>query len=172
MLKRVGVLLRLYSNTMFPTKYVAYVSYPVLVYSFFSSFLPYLRAYYCIPRCLMYCSQINRIVSKMVYVYSINVRGLRIDRKRREVFRFLKRKAYDVISIQESPSSPEVERVWEQEWGWKCLYSHKIVYDIFCFECVEKMRLSTNMGCNLLNIRLNYFLKVMIDFICSGKKDI
>ena len=61
----------------------------------------------------------------MVHVYSINVRGLRNDRKRREVFRFLKRKAYDIIFIQESHSSPEAERVWEKEWGGKCLYSHK-----------------------------------------------
>ena len=58
-------------------------------------------------------------------LYSINVRGLRDNQKRREIFNFLKRKQYDIILIQESRSTKDVEQKWEREWGNKCLYSHK-----------------------------------------------
>ena len=37
----------------------------------------------------------------------------------------LNEKAYDIIFIQDSHSSPVVERIWETEWGQKSLYSHK-----------------------------------------------
>lgn len=60
----------------------------------------------------------------MVKFYSLNARGLRNHRKRREIFAFLKRKDYDVIFIQESHSTPEIEKVWKREWGGEIKYSH------------------------------------------------
>ena len=46
----------------------------------------------------------------MVKFLSLNVRRLRKDRKRKEMFTFLENKAFDIIFIQESPSSPEIEK--------------------------------------------------------------
>ena len=60
----------------------------------------------------------------MIKCYSLNVRGLRDNQKRREVFEFLKRKQYDVIFIQESHSSKGIEKLWKQEWGGDVSYSH------------------------------------------------
>ena len=53
----------------------------------------------------------------MVKFLSWNVRGLREDRKRKEMFTFLQNKAFDIIFIQESHSSPEIEKKWQDEWG-------------------------------------------------------
>lgn len=61
----------------------------------------------------------------MLKIYSLNVRGIRNDLKRREIFSFLKRKQFDIIFLQETHSSPEIERKWAKEWGGTCLFSHK-----------------------------------------------
>lgn len=60
----------------------------------------------------------------MVKFYSLNVRGLRERRKRRDIFSFLKRKEYDVIFIQESHSTPEIEELWKKEWGGEISFNH------------------------------------------------
>ena len=60
----------------------------------------------------------------MVKLYSLNVRGLRDERKRREIFGFLKRKQFDIIYIQESHSSSEIESTWIKEWGAEISFSH------------------------------------------------
>ena len=60
----------------------------------------------------------------MIRLYTLNVRGLRNKQKRREIFEFLKRKQYDIVFIQESHSSPEIENQWEKEWGGIIKFSH------------------------------------------------
>ena len=60
----------------------------------------------------------------MVKLYTLNARGLRGNQKRREIFSFLKRKQFDIIFIQESHSSPDIEKTWKNEWGGNISFSH------------------------------------------------
>ena len=58
---------------------------------------------------------------------SLNVRGLGDDKKRREIFRWLKRfhRGRDSITLlQETHSTCEKETLWEQDWGSKIYFSH------------------------------------------------
>jgi len=60
----------------------------------------------------------------MIKFYSLNVRGLRDQQKRREIFCFLKRKEYDVIFLQEGHNTREIEDTWAKEWGGEISFSH------------------------------------------------
>ena len=58
---------------------------------------------------------------------SLNVRGLRSAKKRREIFRWLKRYyngKNSLVFLQETHSTKLDEKIWEKEWGSKILYSH------------------------------------------------
>lgn len=57
-------------------------------------------------------------------ITSVNIRGLNDGRKRRNVFRWLKKNKTDLCLMQETYSTPEVEDIWRNEWGGKILYSH------------------------------------------------
>ena len=57
-------------------------------------------------------------------IVSLNVRGLGNDVKRRKVFRYFKHHKADICLIQESHCVNDVERIWMQEWGRKCLYAN------------------------------------------------
>lgn len=59
-----------------------------------------------------------------VKMVSYNVNGLRDMNKRREMFAYLKMLKSNVILLQETHSSPEIEQVWNAEWGQKRYYSH------------------------------------------------
>ena len=60
----------------------------------------------------------------MVKFYSFNVRGLRNERKRRAIFDFLKRKQYDIIFLQETHSTKDIEIKWKKEWGGEISFSN------------------------------------------------
>ena len=60
----------------------------------------------------------------MVKCYSINVRGLRNKRKRNQIFQFLKQKDYDIIFVQESHGTQEIESIWKNEWGADITFSN------------------------------------------------
>lgn len=55
---------------------------------------------------------------------TINIRGLNDRRKRRSVFRWIKKQKIDICLVQESYSSPEIENIWSNEWGRKIIFSH------------------------------------------------
>ena len=55
---------------------------------------------------------------------TINIRGLNERKKRRNVFRWIKRHKIDVCLVQETYSSPEVENIWSNEWGRQIIFSH------------------------------------------------
>lgn len=55
---------------------------------------------------------------------SLNARGLNQARKRRQLFRWLHNYKFDVIFLQETYSTKEVETIWNSEWGGKIFYSH------------------------------------------------
>ena len=60
-----------------------------------------------------------------VTVLSMNVRGLFSSvKKRNDVFDWAKGKNTSIVCFQETHSSKEVEKLWEDEWGDTCLFSH------------------------------------------------
>ena len=54
---------------------------------------------------------------------SLNVRGIVNEKKRRAIFDKHRINA-DILILQETHSTVEVERVWESEWGGKIIYTH------------------------------------------------
>ena len=56
-------------------------------------------------------------------IMSLNVRGIRNDVKRRSIFEFY-RKRCDILCLQETHSTVEDEKLWTNEWGGKCIFSH------------------------------------------------
>ena len=61
-----------------------------------------------------------------VSIVSLNVRGLRDNNKRCEMFKFFKREKFDIICIQETHSQKEDEWLWKKQWGEKneIIFSH------------------------------------------------
>ena len=60
-------------------------------------------------------------------LFSLNVRGLRDSKKRRELFRWLKHfldGAKSIIFLQETHSVDQDVLVWEKEWCAKIVMSH------------------------------------------------
>lgn len=55
---------------------------------------------------------------------TLNVNGLRNPAKRRAIFKSLRKKKPDVIFLQETHSTKEVEKLWSSEWGGKVLFAH------------------------------------------------
>ena len=58
-------------------------------------------------------------------IMSMNTRGLRDFEKRKEVFQYIKDKEFDIILLQETHSSDEIESLWSCQWGSKIYFSNK-----------------------------------------------
>lgn len=50
-------------------------------------------------------------------ILSVNIRGMNDRKKRRNVFRWVKKNKYDICFLQEAHSTTEMENVWKNEWG-------------------------------------------------------
>lgn len=59
-----------------------------------------------------------------INVVSYNVNGLRSMDKRRTIFNFLKAQNSHLILLQETQSTPEIEKVWSNEWGSRIFFAH------------------------------------------------
>ena len=57
-------------------------------------------------------------------ILTCNVRGINAKLKRRQVYKFLHESNADIVFLQETHSSPNMERVWKNEWGGKIIYDH------------------------------------------------
>jgi len=57
-------------------------------------------------------------------VTTLNVRGFNKISKRRQIFRWLHQQKPDVIFLQETYSSAENIKIWENEWVGKTFFSH------------------------------------------------
>ena len=55
---------------------------------------------------------------------SLNVRGINQTRKRRQLFRWLHNNKFDIIFLQETYSTKNIETVWKSEWGGKVYFNH------------------------------------------------
>ena len=56
---------------------------------------------------------------------SLNVRGLSNFKKQRMIYTWCKKKNTDVIFLQETHSTKEVENQWRNEWGTEIIISHR-----------------------------------------------
>ena len=57
-------------------------------------------------------------------VATFNVNGIKAKSKRIKIFEWLKLKNEEIIFLQETHSTSEVEKQWEREWGGKIFFSH------------------------------------------------
>ena len=67
------------------------------------------------------------MAEETIDIISLNVRGLNEGKKRREIFRWLKRyhKGREgVVFLQETHSQKNVEVSWEKDWGSKIFFAH------------------------------------------------
>ena len=55
---------------------------------------------------------------------SLNVRGIRLSIKRKALFMWLTRQKADIIFLQETYSTKEVEDIWNTKYKGKSFYSH------------------------------------------------
>ena len=53
----------------------------------------------------------------VINLYSLNTRGLADKRKRAEVFLWLKDQDAKIFFLQETHSTPNVEKIWMDQWG-------------------------------------------------------
>ena len=56
-------------------------------------------------------------------IASLNVRGLRDNIKRREVFNWLRAKKFSIYMLQEVHSTENTNHVWSAEWGYQTIFS-------------------------------------------------
>lgn len=66
----------------------------------------------------------DRTSASVLNFLSFNVRGLSNLKKRKTIFTFCKKQKCDVIFLQETHSTKNVEETWKKEWGGKIIYSH------------------------------------------------
>lgn len=59
-----------------------------------------------------------------IKMWSLNVRGLNEQKKRRSVFRWLKNNNVDVCLLQETYSSESIKHIWRNEWAGNIYWSH------------------------------------------------
>ena len=54
---------------------------------------------------------------------SFNTNGLGDSKKRRDIFTWLKKKKIDVIFLQETHCTQQMESYWKAEWGYEIIFS-------------------------------------------------
>ena len=55
---------------------------------------------------------------------SLNVRGVRDRVKRKMIFDWVRMRKGDMVMLQETYSTPDIEEEWEGEWGGRIIFSH------------------------------------------------
>ena len=55
---------------------------------------------------------------------SLNVRGIRSPTKRKALFGWLGERKYDIVYLQETYSTIDIESVWRTQWQGKLYFSH------------------------------------------------
>ena len=55
---------------------------------------------------------------------SLNVRGVRAATKRKALFTWLNERRYDIIFLQETYSTVDVEDIWRTQWRGKLFFAH------------------------------------------------
>ena len=65
-----------------------------------------------------------RILMDKIKIASLNVRGLRDNKKRKELFNYLRKLDNDIICIQECHTTSQEEDLIQAQWGGKIIYNH------------------------------------------------
>ena len=55
---------------------------------------------------------------------SLNVQGIGDKMKRKELFRWLRKKSFQIYFLQETHSTKEMETLWRNEWGYEALFTN------------------------------------------------
>ena len=55
---------------------------------------------------------------------TLNVRGLRSNVKRKSLFRYLRSNKFDIVCLQETHVTDDVNKQWKKEWGGEILYMY------------------------------------------------
>ena len=64
-------------------------------------------------------------MTEEIKILSMNVRGLFSNKKKRiDVFNWSRDKNYDILCFQETHCTKDIEKDWEDEWGFKIVFSH------------------------------------------------
>ena len=61
-------------------------------------------------------------------IVSLNVRGLRSLTKRRSIMMWLRKQKADIVFLQETYSTKEVENIWRSQWSGPLFFSHGTVH--------------------------------------------
>jgi exonuclease III len=96
-------------------------------------------------------------------IISYNVRGINNIRKRTAIFEYLKKQGGDIVFLQESYSSNEIENKWVQEWGGTGYFLHGTKHSKGIAILIRK-----NLNINILDIEKDksnriLLLKIKID---------
>jgi len=75
---------------------------------------------------------------------SLYVRGIRSLEKRKALFQWLVKQGADVIFLQESYSTPEVEHIWKSQWKEDMFFGHGTVHSRGILVLVKE-----NLDCEL-----------------------
>ena len=78
----------------------------------------------------------------------MNVRGIRSATKRKALFMWLKEQKSDIIFLQETYSTAEVEDIWRTQWQGKLFFSHGT-----CHSCGVMVLVRGDLDFNLISIR-------------------
>ena len=114
----------------------------------------------------------------MFRVVSLNVRGISSNVKRRAIFDNYRVNA-DILLLQETHSCPEIENLWQGEWGGKIVYSHGTTASKGVAACITKklyekvsnIYKSTDGRCIILDIEENDQIVTLAAIYAPNKDD-
>ena len=72
---------------------------------------------------IIICLQLTKKYVKFKLL-SLNVRGIRSPEKRKGLFIWLNKQKADIIYLQETYSSEEIENTWRTQWNGKMFFAH------------------------------------------------
>ena len=58
-----------------------------------------------------------------IKIISINVRGIATNIKRRDIFKWLKKRKASIYCLQDIHCKPSLVNYWTAEWGYKCVFA-------------------------------------------------
>ena len=64
------------------------------------------------------------IITRLLNINSFNCRGLRDQKKRFDIFHWLKSSHYGITFLQETHCTAKHEGKWENDWGGKIIFSN------------------------------------------------
>lgn len=104
---------------------------------------------------------------------------MRDTSKRRNIFNLLKNQKYHIILLQETHSSPEIEKVWSNEWGNRIIYAHGthkskgvaiLILKNFPAE-IESVRLDPSGRFLIIDLKIQEYNFVLVNIYAPNEDD-